>query len=106
MANVTVEFDNYYIHYYSSNTYNLQAAINCGKGTTGGAAMIYFHKEGVSIPTNTLSGNMPVLNFPASLFGEIMAILLHEKPLKISLDSATGFGEIKTGSEPIGEEEP
>ena len=103
--NVYKQFDSYRVYYQSAPQYYWQSRIYLYLGNANAGAM-FFIKEGKPIPANSADGNgNPVINLPASSFHEIMALLWHEKPLFISLNTANGIGTVSTSNEPIGDED-
>ena len=103
MATVRKDFDAYKIFYYSD--FNYEALIECFKDGELVGRMVFF-KDGNLVPANKNFAGGPSIHFALSRFGEIVAILRHETPLYLVLNTDTMSGMLATSElEPTGEEE-
>ena len=103
-------FDKFKVWYYSSHAQDAyyDALIYCYQGTTQ-VGRIEFYKNEVSpdILSSRVSNGQPVVRFRIERFHDVHQLLLHEKPLSLSVNETNGIGSIGTDAlEPTGEEEP
>lgn len=110
MSVVSTSFNKYKIAYYSTHTIDTlcECEIYCYLDAAIVGRIRFFKEEtaDTSLTSQVIDGTA-YLNYRLSRFGDVMQILLHDKPLNLYVNSDTNVGYISnTGVEPIGEEEP
>lgn len=106
MATVTKQFDSYRVFYYSQNPNLYEGLITCVQAGEIVGRMV-FYPDGAALPPNPQPTTTISLNFHMSRWANIMATLLHEKPLHLVFYTDTSHGYLSTTQyEPTGEEEP
>jgi len=73
-----------------------------GTGRYRGRA--YFHPDGINLPAPTESGGFITLRYNLCQLESVIDLLRNEKPIYLYFYSAGNAG-LKTGREPVGEEE-
>jgi hypothetical protein len=79
-----------------------RAILRLKNGTTS-LAYVYFMVEGHTIPSDNQSGTRINMYMPESALEGVIDMLRNESPIEIYYASGSAF--LRTGSEPIGEEE-
>ncbi|MCA9683187.1 MAG: hypothetical protein KC431_16745 [Myxococcales bacterium] len=71
-------------------------------GNRSALGRIHFHDTGTQLPGDSFENNVVDMHVPMDAFAGILALLQHDKPIKIGFYS--GFGVLRTGEwEPVGE---
>jgi len=77
-----------------------QVALYEGANVIG---FVRFHDEGQEFPADEKQGDKVVMHLPAAMFGSLMGILRHEKPIEFNF--RMGRAMFGTGEEAVGEGE-
>jgi hypothetical protein len=106
MAEVTASFDQYKIWHFSGVPF-LNSVINCYKGRSTLVGQIAFYFPGSPFALkSSVEGGQPMLRYATDRFPDVYQLLLHEKPLYLSVDDEAGACSVGTAHrEPIGEME-
>lgn len=101
MAFFTSEITDYQVVRYGNSGTNVAAYIHCFNAGDR-VVTLGFYNDGSGIPQNSQN----VLTYPISAFDSMLNIMQSEKPLYYGFIDTSKTGYLKTGSEPVGEEEP
>lgn len=104
MATVyTVGEYNYQIHGGPAGYQGSRVIIRLNEGTGGSVAYLHFIPEGRPIPPDTDGPPWIRMYLPESQLGSVIDMLRNEQPLSVYFAAGSGF--LRTGNEPVGEEE-
>ena len=73
------------------------------KNGSQSVAYVYFLVEGKTIPSDSDTGSWIKMYMPESMIFPVVDQLRNEEPIEVYFASGSGF--LRTGNEPIGEEE-
>ena len=102
---------NTYMLYHMTNDYagkfGQGTIINCYDSSASCKGLLYFYKEGATIPSNSKSSSSEILylRFRESQLADIINTLRYEKHLYIWFNDIILCAGLKTSKESIGEEE-
>ncbi|MFH2046787.1 MAG: hypothetical protein ABIK92_16775 [Pseudomonadota bacterium] len=103
MPNITKDFDKYILAVNSGTT--TKASITCYRGNTQVGMLAFCEKSNIQKPRYQSSMDRIFLYFHIDQLEAVLKILQNEKPLQLYISTAAGWGRLKTGLEPVGEEE-
>lgn len=88
--------DSYRAYYYSAPQYSWEARINLYSADHGQQCVLYFMKDGETMPANTVSagGNSANVYFAHGRLGEIREFLRNERPVRATIVGSNGIATL------------
>lgn len=109
LISVEIKFYSVKIPSQSNNPEPYDAVIYLATHSTYGTIMLYFLADDKELPENKIEdkGGKKLYNiyYHLSYLGDVLDLLRNERPCYFFVDPGTKFAGVRTGNEPVGEEE-